>query len=446
MDFDKLKVTDGLEVAQQNGDHMQPIVPGEHRDVSDDAYGTAEEVTEAVRSNGDSGGVPELVKRRTSGEVRDGSNDNVESNVSNISEVGKVKVADTSRESKPPSGNGTSKNEKLSKSKSFSSALLKKSNDGKNTEAAASNGSVGMNPQSKQSFTSRSFSDKQPHLSKLKQSGNSDAVSSEGLVEKTKRKPVKNEPVDKAEDVESSLSTAGDSKPRKVGALPNYGFSFKCDERAEKRREFYSKLEEKIHAKELERSNLQAKSKETQDAEIKKLRKSLNFKATPMPSFYQEPLPPKVELKKIPTTRAKSPKLGRKKTLTSAETDGNGTPSTQPGRLSLDEKVSQRNSTKGNSAVQLKRLQRKSLPNLPSERSILSNSSKEEKMTSSKAANEENTISPKATKEADSLIRESVPGTDSKETLLGTDEEPAVGERDQPIFVQEPVALEDQVH
>lgn len=79
-----------------------------------------------------------------------------------------MKVADTSRESKPPSGNGTSKNEKLSKSKSFSSALVKKSNDGKNAEAAASNGSVGMNPQSKQSFTSRSFSDKQPHLSKLK--------------------------------------------------------------------------------------------------------------------------------------------------------------------------------------------------------------------------------------------------------------------------------------
>ncbi|KAL5999277.1 hypothetical protein ACLOJK_040727 [Asimina triloba] len=162
------------------------------------------------------------------------------------------------------------------------------------------------------------------------------------------------------------------------------GFASRLNERAERRKEFFSKLEEKIHEKEVEKNNQQAKSKESQEAEIKQLRKSLTFKATPMPSFYQEPAP-KVELKKIPTTRPKSPKFGRHKPSLIATSN-----------LNLDTvKSNGGGTTNGNGdTTTAKKLARRSLSKPPSQKSTATKTEAKPLNSKSKTANEE----PKAAK------------------------------------------------
>ncbi|KAK8597461.1 hypothetical protein V6N13_094868 [Hibiscus sabdariffa] len=452
MDSEDILRIDGLdEVALQNGVDRQLRVFGDDSGISDNVNGNVEKTFEIYLQN-------EMDDNGKTGEAREEVNDFVDSNGLTDSKEGAVKG------SLKPFGTqkvqGKAKNEKPSGPKNVSSALVKKSKDGKSEKATttASNGdSLATNSRPKQPLQNRSVNEKQGNVSKL--SEKSGVPFSKGITEKPKPKPLKKGPIHNAEEDAESLSpTAADAKPRRVGTLPKYGFSFKCDERAEKRKEFYTQLEEKIHAREVEKSNLQAKSKETQEAEIKMFRKTLNFKATPMPSFYQEPSPPK-----IPITRPKSPKLGRKKGSTSLDSDDTNNSGHQSGRLSLDEKASQSISAKVMPPVHAKKPQRNSLPKLPSQKTSLSSAKNEEKawkvsnqekvtalkattagkVASSKAPNEENLTLSDAPIEEFSPIQqqEAVPTTNSGESkldILG----PVIEEQGQLDLVQEPIALE----
>ncbi|GMI89289.1 WAVE-DAMPENED 5 [Hibiscus trionum] len=433
MDSDNLFSAGGLEVAHRSGVYPQLRVAGDDSSVSNDVNANVVETVENCLQNGrDNNGA--------TGEAREGLNDLIGNNGLIDSKEGELKDNVDVKQCESQKVQCKTKNEKSSRPKIASSASMKKSKDGNSVEArlTASNGrSITTNSHPKQPLKNRSCNERQ--VNAAKHSERTDVAFSEGPVEKPKLKPLKKEPLDKAEGDTESCPTEADANPCKFGTLPKYGFSFKCDERAEKRKEFYTKLEEKIQAREEEKSNLQAKSKETQEAEIKMFRKSLNFKATPMPNFYQEPPPPKVELKKMPPTRAKSPKLGRRKSSTPLDSDGNSNSGHQSVQLSLDEKAFQSISSKVILPVNAKKPQRKSLPKLPSQKTSLPGSTNEEKI--SKTSSREKVMHEENSTVLDVTNEEPCP-TQQQQAVSAADSGQSRPNIDQADLVQEPIASE----
>lgn len=122
------------------------------------------------------------------------------------------------------------------------------------------------------------------------------------------------------EEDSSSVASSSPTLTRRNKPKTTVAFApvFKSTERAEKRKEYCMKLEEKQQALKAEKNECEARNREEVEEVIKQLRKSLTFKASPMPSFYHEGPSLKVELRKAPPSGAKSPKLGGRKSFSDA--------------------------------------------------------------------------------------------------------------------------------
>ncbi|KAM7271893.1 hypothetical protein ACFE04_031107 [Oxalis oulophora] len=124
--------------------------------------------------------------------------------------------------------------------------------------------------------------------------------------------------------ISRSKRTVSSPKPDpKPSALP---FNFKSSERAERRKEFSMKMEEKMNAKEAEMNQIQAKTQEKKEVELKNLRRRLNFKASPMPSFYSSPLPAGSEGNKAGSSSNISTKSRNKSTSPPSESGSISSP------------------------------------------------------------------------------------------------------------------------
>ncbi|GLT38372.1 hypothetical protein SLA2020_126280 [Shorea laevis] len=140
-----------------------------------------------------------------------------------------------------------------------------------------------------------------------------------------------------SEDQRCSIS----SNPTGSKAWP---FCLRSEERAAKRKEFFQKLEEKLNSKEVEKVQVQTRSKGKVEHHLNTIRQSTDLKTKPIEDHSHGSWSLSNPMKKIPLTRPRSPKLGRKLSPSSSQ-DARSKP---PQRPSINTEISKHATQKVN--------------------------------------------------------------------------------------------------
>ncbi|KAL1179383.1 hypothetical protein V6Z11_A03G155500 [Gossypium hirsutum] len=138
-----------------------------------------------------------------------------------------------------------------------------------------------------------------------------------------------------------SSNASGTSTRCTINSAP---FSFRSEERAAKRKEFFKKLEDKMMSKEAEKSQMLKKSKEKAKNELNKLRQSTDVKARSNEDSCHGSQFSSNYVKKITSNWPQSPKSGRKPSPSTVQ-DAN---SRHPRRPSIKAESSKNGSMKNN--------------------------------------------------------------------------------------------------